>query len=74
MTNVDLYVVVGGVLLVMLVGEHRQARPVDPSRRAPYAAAARGRGVSPSIGGSALIGLTFLALALLAPAVWRLLP
>jgi len=67
MTSIGLYVVTVAVLLVMLVVEHRQLHPVEPRRGARHA-------VPRSLDGATRVGLAVLALALVAPVVWRLLP
>ena len=66
MTNFELYAVTVAVLLVMMIVEHRQLHAVDPRRSARHA-------VPRSVDGAARVGLAVLALALIAPVVWRLL-
>lgn len=66
MSTVELYAVTVAVLLVMMVVEHRQPHLVDPRRGTRHPAPR-------SVDGAARIGLAVLALALIAPIVWRLL-
>jgi hypothetical protein len=67
MMNVSLYAVTVAVLVVMMHVEHRQLHPVEPRRGTRHA-------MPRSLDGAARVGLAVLALALVAPVAWRLLP